>query len=418
MAIASTPTKLPLARWAKILGMHPLHFEQVAYTKPGRSTPICDAAIVQYDWQDADRVSREQIAMAVSMAEQTLERELGFSVAPCWEANEWHQVTQHYRVSNRIGSWGGNPFGFRQSVQADKSYVITGGTERKTLLQTTLPITWSDADSDGYPETGTVVAVVPVGTPACEVEVYYPGQNGAAQYQIRPASAVVIGAVATITFRRELCVKLELLESLDPRPAVAVTDSDFESEVDVYRHWNDPSAQVQLLWEPQGGCVACGDVGCASCAYVVQDGCLYLRTTGKNAVLGWSAATWDTDNDVFQPASLSLAKKPDLVRLWYYAGWQPTTGCRQVMDDRWARAVTYLSLQYLDRPACDCQASTYDYWRQDFALVQGEETGVQYNAGYMGNLLQNPFGTKRGAIYAWQRVIEPDVQRVNSASLV
>lgn len=418
MAIASTVTKLPLARWAKILGMHPLHFEQVAYTKPGRSTPICDASIMQYDWQDADRVSREQIAIAVATAERNLEQALGFSLVPTWEANEWHQVTPHYRSSNRVGIWGVQPANFRQSVQAYKSYVITGGTERKTLLQPTLPIVWSDSDGDGLKDTGTVTAVVPVGTPACEIEVYYPGQSGAPQYQIRPAQATVVGAVCTIVFKRELTVRLSLLESLDPAPVKFDEDANFEGTVDVYRHWNDPSAQVQLLWEPQGGCVACGDIGCASCAYVVQDGCLYLRSTGKNAVLGWSAARWDTDNLVFSDVALALAKKPDLVRLWYYAGWQATTGCVQVMDDRWARAVAYLSLQYLDRPACDCQANTYDYWRQDYALVAGEETGVQFNAGYLGNLLTNPFGTKRGAVYAWQRVIEPDVQRVNSASLV
>jgi len=37
MGFASTPTKLPLATFARILGIHPLHFQQIAYVPAKRS---------------------------------------------------------------------------------------------------------------------------------------------------------------------------------------------------------------------------------------------------------------------------------------------------------------------------------------------------------------------------------------------
>ncbi|KKL63848.1 hypothetical protein LCGC14_2170980, partial [marine sediment metagenome] len=66
MSRAQTPTKLPLATWAKILQMNPLHFEGVNI--PEQTVVYCNTAMMQHNWQASDAVSREEIADALECA--------------------------------------------------------------------------------------------------------------------------------------------------------------------------------------------------------------------------------------------------------------------------------------------------------------------------------------------------------------
>lgn len=419
MAVASTPTKLPLATFARILGLHPLHFEGIQFTPNDRSPNLCESALMQYAWQETDRVAREDIARAIADAEAMIEAQTKFHLAPTWDTEDWTKARRPYQPE-LYGYTNVDIRGFAMAVEPEWGYVWTGGKEALTLLSASVPINWTDEDGDGQNDTGTaVVPGITSAVQACEIEIFYPGHDGDPEWQIRPARATIAGGIATITFYRELAVAENVLFSrLDPGPAVWTDDADFLSSVDVYRHYNDPSQQAILMWEPTG-CPTCGGSGCTLCSYSVQDGCVHLKSTPKMAILGVSPGTYNTTTNQFDPSELSVGRTPDIVRLNYYSGWQAKRGCVNVIDDSWARPVAYLACGLLDRPLCDCTANVWKHWREDMSLLNGgDDQTSTYSFDTRKAAGECPFGTTRGALYAWRRVNDPDVVRVDSAVLV
>lgn len=410
MSISTVKTKLPLTTWARILGIHPLHFEQVSFTPGNRSAAVCDGGLLQYDWQAADQVSRTQIAQAISDAEAMIERALGYRLLPTWEVDEWQMVGRPFRRENVNYNGRSIPF-FRSSSPVRWKNFISGGIEAKTLIEAGAAITWSDADGDGQDDTATVTVTVASGTSACEIEAFYPGHSGSYAYQIRPITVSVSGTTATITFKRELAVLESILESLSPASAEWTDDADFLDEVDVYRHYNDPQTQATLLWEPSSSCGQCDSAGCTACAYATQTACLILRSTPRQGMIAWTPATWDADDETFTVAQLAQGRSPDMMRVYYYAGLRDRDlTCPTVeMDSAWARVVTYLSLSLIDRPACQCTSDVWDYWREELDMGK-TEAAVR--------LSRNPFGRTRGARYAWDRVNDPEQAVVRFGAIV
>lgn len=426
MGTATTPTKLSLARFAQIIGIHPLHFEGVAFTPTNRSPQVCDSAYQQYDWQEADRVSREQIAEGIAEAEKLLEGFLGFRLAPTWETNEWQPVERPY-VKEHVTYTPWDIRGYPLAVRANWGYFMTPGVEAFTSLGTE-SIVWSDEDADGYFETGTVTVAVPAGTPACEIEAHYPeAVRPSTTTQIRPLMSVeVVGLVATLTFRRELTVVRSILDALTPTHADPLNDGDFLDEVALFRHYNDPQTQATLLWEPVAtGCHGCGGEGCSICAYASQTACLHLRSKPRMSQVAFSPAAWDADTETFTSEALALSRAPDLVRLHYRAGVTADPGvpygCVNQVPDDWARVISYLAVTLFDRPICDCSAKIWEHWREDFGVSSGGEQDKTYFVSAGGGIkgLDNPFGTRRGAMHAWKRIVDmPDVAILRSAAAV
>ena len=246
MAVAETLTKMPPSRWARLMGIHPLHFEGVFLQNVPPS--VCAQPWMQFEWQAVDRVSREEVARAIAQAEADIERELGYHLLPAWDVDEWHKAARSPRpewsrqVSVDVRKQA-------QTVQAKWGYLLSGGIRQKDLAEAAAAIAWSDTDGDGYTETGTVTVAVTAGTPESEMHVYYPGESGADAWEIRPVAVSIAGAVATITFRRELCVikaQLEIIavpaDDSHIRGLDGALDANFLTTVDVYRAYNDPQA--------------------------------------------------------------------------------------------------------------------------------------------------------------------------------
>ena len=396
MARARTVTKLSLDRWAQIIGINPLHFSQVQIEPP----TVCAQPWMQYEWQDVDRVGREAIARAILDAESAMERYLGYRLLPSWEVNEWRPTVRH-----RDPALFNVNAGIREQPQVvfpRWRHVIAGGVERKDLVEAASAIVYSDADADLYFETATTTSPVTFTDP-CQVAVYYPGKAGEAAWEIRPVAVSIAGGVATITFRREQAVLEALMEGLMPQALDGLDNANFLTTVDVYRRWNDPQQQATLLWGPfAGGC--CTD-GCEGCAYSAQTACLVpMGDPYGVGGLGYQPATWDATANAFTPESPLEARAPDLVRVYYYSGYENRSlACpRRDMDDALAQAVAYFSASLLDRPICECNnvRSWIEHWRADLAAEPPEGTAYKLAAKHLGS----PFGTKRGALYAWEYV--------------
>ncbi len=307
-------------------------------------------------------------------------------------------------------------------MQLNQGRFISGGIEAKTLIEAGAAVVYSDADLDGYPETATVIVNTTVTDPA-ELAVYYPGEGADDGWEIRPLrSQVIVAGVATLVMWRHQLPLPELLEALVPEAIDGDDNANFLTTVDVYRHWNDPQQQVQFLWSPlplwfadgiggfaSQGCDFCAGVGglggiCPACQAATQWGCLLGRDYDQG-IVHYSPAVWDPEQGAYQRSLWAGWRAPDRLRLWYYAGWQdqrqklPTLQ----MEPSWARAVTYLALTLLTREMCNCNnlQALVRHWREDLALEDSSPTGstrFQIDKRPLGN----PFGTTRGAIFAWQ----------------
>lgn len=409
MARASTPTKLPLDEWAKLIGIDPLHFNQVNI----KDTPqaVCDSTWFQHDWQASERVGREAVARAIREAEDDIERLLGFRLLPSWETDEWRQSIRPYRPE-LVNINARDVRGYQSALRAKWGYFVSGGVRATTLLDADAAIVYTDADGDGYDETATVTVAVPSGTAACEVRAFFPGESEITEWEIRPVTVTVAGLVATLVFRRELCVLPDLTETypvgaaIKPSAVDGMVDANFLTTVDVYRVYNDPQTQATFLWEQIGSECGCGDATCVVCQYNSQTGCLILRSEPRLSMVAYHPATWDADDAQFTVESLAVQRVPDIVRLWYYAGYQDQqmTCPRTQMAREWARVVAIYAASILDRPLCDCKmvAEAIRRWQKDLAFIGGADELSEYNI--TAGDLNNPLGTRAGAVHAWKRI--------------
>lgn len=407
MLRASTPTKLSLARWAQLMGIHPLHFAGIRIDD-GVAHVACGEPWRQYAWQQPDRTSREDVAEAINAAESELEEWLGFRLMPTWERDEWVNSRTPGDPSALMFP-GGDIRGFGFAREARWKLWIAPGIRGSSLIAAGAAITWSDADADGYKETGTVSVATAVD--ACEVQAFYPGMGPTATWQIRPAKVTTAGGTATITFRRELVPKAGFSEYvLEPTHPYAdgLADGDFLATVDVWRIYNDPRTQGSFLWEPTGDC-GCNANGCPNCAYATQDGCFIARNARLSLVVG-TPATWNADTNAFDAARWGLGRGPDITRLYYLAGAinNEATCPRTSMPTRWEQIVAELAASKLSRAPCECSAGRWDYLTQDLAFASGDDDISTYRTSAAD--LASPFGTRRGAVQAWRWVSKMDIR--------
>lgn len=392
------PTKLSMRDFCQIIGINPLHVGGIdTQTIPNIRGQLCAGPYMQYPYQDADRVSRSEIAQAILEAETLIETQLRFRLLPSWERQEFHQYSDALKLPRVAG------------LQTRWGHVIAGGSRAVELLGTPA-VVWSDVDGDGYKETGTLTIngltdQLPNGT--CEVRIYHPGHDAEPAWEIKPLRVARLTAgTLTVTFWRETAVKPELYEQLVPQPIIWDTDAQFLATVDVYREWNDTAQAQQLLWSSlHGGCVAGPDFA----TWNEQDANL-LATNPRLGQVQLRPALWSDTDLVWSSRSWSSPYPLEAVNLYYYAGYQDkgqSCGARD-MDIRFKNAVAVLAASMLDRPPCDCTADQWHYYREDLALDDGSEDFGTFRTPT--GVLDNPFGTRRGAVMAWRRVKDPGVR--------
>lgn len=394
------PTLLPIYTFAKVLGLHPLHVMQVDANIGSAASRVCIHPIQQYSWQDADGVSRDELAYAIASAEQELADYLGYWPAPVWVQDE------RVELGNRPGYWlmsSRDVRGDIVSCKAKYGQMISGGAKAKTLIDDVAAIVYTDVDLDTYFETATITCATTVTDPE-EIHIYYPGLSGDDEWEIRPISVAISAGVATITCRREQLVIKTLLESLEAGAVGGLTNANFLTTVDVYRVYNDPSTQVSLVWRNDGWWSCCSD-GCESCGLVIQTGCL----TTKDKALGvvtFSAADWNADTATFSSNVYSECRRPDYVRLWYRAGFRDMSLLTPniTMSREWQRAVSILAISKLDRLICSCKAvsDVQSHWNTDLRRNVGTRDKTQSLKVTHYELESCPFGTTIGAIETWR----------------
>lgn len=383
MAVAKTTTKLKLDHFSRIMGLNPLHFNQVYV--PGYETQVCGEPIYQYSWQNADRVGREEMAQAIGEAERAIEDQLYYKLLPTYEADERATI---------------DPRAVRvPTAKLSQGYFISGGIRAVVAVEVGRPIAYSVADSLGYKHTGTISQAVTF-TDKEEIAIYYPGHNGNDAWRIEPASVVISGGVATIVVPRERLVIESALDGYGDATAVDGTDdTQFLTTVDISRDYLDAAVQADLLHLNPYDLAYCPDE-----AYVGQTATLlprdYMSSIVRVITRDWGYPTHD-----YTPQAFIGGHWPEIVRVWYRAGWQDKTQAypTRVLDEQWARAVSYLAVTMLDRPLCGCNSleKITQYYGVDLLLETDQE---RYNIKTNNMVVNNPIGTTRAAINAWRLV--------------
>ncbi len=402
MAIATYKTKLSLDKWAEIIGLDSRHFNQV--TTAAKSVNTCDKVWKQYAWQENDQVSREDVALAIQTAESHIENHLGFRLLPSWEKEEEVKVPQP-GDRTLFNVYALSPRGFPLHVPTNWKHFISGGMEKKVLIEDEVAVAYADDDADGYDETATVTVATTVTNPQ-EICLFHPGHDGADEYEVRPFRSISIsGGTCTIKLWRHQLVYPSLLEALEPEAVDGEDDSLFSVDIDVYRRYNDPSQQVQLIWSPRPDVDECAD-SCMSCENSYQYGCLNAKDN-RLGLVHFRPGTWNALTEKFDSAELSVCRSPDKLKMWYFSGYQDKRRPYPYlqMDPDLERAVAYYSITLLDRPICGCNnlEKVVQKWNEDLSL-QISTTDSSSNFKMSDDLLNNPLGTQRGAIFAWNVV--------------
>lgn len=401
--VQDVPTKLSPFEWAKWMGIHPLAFAGVTI---GETQAKSRSAWFQHEWHTSDMVSRDEVARAIAKAESDMESVLGFRLAPSWEIDEWQPTARpNRRELFNLNNTGLRGFG--QTAECNWHHLISGGIEAKEVISAGAAIAYTSTfPPDAYLDQAEVLVPTSV-VDACEIAVYYPGHNGEEKWRIRPIDVTISNATATIHFRRELALVETQIESYDVeniRAAAGETDDNFLTQVDVYRRYNDPQSQVQLVWEPPPGiCDGCGGAGCAACQFSSQTGCLLLRSDPRLAQVVYKPASWNATSLDFDDAALAVGRQPDIVRLYYYAGFRDKALVCPVndMSAEWTQAVAVYAAALLDRETC-APGDFVERWQTDLAFTTGADQLASYSISRSD--LDNPFGTRRGAVVAWKKV--------------
>ena len=412
MARASIYTLLSLDAYAKIMGIPPIGFNSgVAHY----AFPLgggCSDVWWQYDWQANDKVSHESLARAIYDAEEDISRALGWSPAPQWAWSDEKPWPSYYMRDVSGANWG-TINGRAMPLKTSWRKVIAPGRRVATLVGTataTMPaaapgdtLVYSDADGDSFNETATIVLPTTV-TDRRELRFYFAGHSGEDEWEIRPARTLTIaGGNVTATFWSWQMPLIPLWEAFPGDDGMTAIDmevrSNLSASVECWRVRNDESQIAsQFVWMPDQSCDPC------VLTLTLQDGTFQILDADNALVNPFPASystSWTWDN-------WSLYLPPQKVRLWYQHGNQQQSYLDgrsfEPLSDFWANAIAWLATARLERPFCACGNATAlaNELRVDLAQMGGENAQVSYAT--TEEILGCPFGTRKGAWMAWQRV--------------
>lgn len=413
-------TCLSLHYYAKVMGINPVFFSGATAESIGvfpltnnRNNDLWP----RYSWQDADRVSQEDLARVIYDAEQDIMNYLKYPVCPIWI----EQDVQMYPRYHRRDIWQVGAFDVRgamKSVILKYGKVIAPGQRSVSLVGTATVagggIVYSDDDSDGFNETATITVPTTL-TNECEIKVYFADQDGALEWEIRPArSKEITGGNFVAKFWSWQFIdpdKASVFPTTDDFRAIDIgTDANFVVSVDVYREYNDTSLPSAVFyWEPNppwtqsSVCGICGVSGCTACSLTTQDGCFHIRNPELGEVVP-VPATYDDDTGTWSTSCFTVCRDPDIVKLYYQAGDFSNENLSgrtcEALSNYWAQTIAWLATARLERPMCAGTniIALQRKWQADMALTG--ETAYQIQP----EDLRNPFGTRYGEVMAWRRL--------------
>lgn len=394
--------------WLQYMQMNPWHSWQLANATIPVSSK-CNALVYEYAWQDADRAGRAEIAKSIQRAE-----DLYAQYANYYPRKRFNTVTipwpklGDYRLTRYVSS---TPDGHWLGLQLPDGYIHELGYEHKQHTKT-INLTYLDLDGDGLYETAQATCQLPADCEDDEMyfeflstDYVYPESNR----RIIPRTITRQGANATITFDSPQLVKPILLtiakpQTLDPSVIPPTAGSPFAAQIQASRVWCDPSgttldtAQMVLIWEtlPYPPYATAFPFSTnvtqdpSALAYAIARGSVRNSHAGiiyaGESVYNANTDTWSGRTD------FSEYRPPDRVIVRYQSG---------VTDRNLDLVIARLAAAELSRPVCACTSANKELseWQTDLSRI-----GAQQELYAQPGDMTNPFGSRRGHVYAWRTV--------------
>lgn len=404
---------LPLELWRQEIGYNPWHFWGLADSIIVPVTSKCNDVIHEYGWQGTDESGRADIRAAIINAERILFDNLSYWPAPVYSEDTlpWpkYQDLRLYRHSRMDARGGWVP------VQLNEGKVRACGIKAYTELDDAAALTYTDQDGDGLLDTFTCSVATTVTDPD-EIAIYFQPGDRLVQdsflsdrWRIEPVNVSFLMGTATIIGKRWLCVKPTLYEDKDHYPIDPTVATNFITHVIIYRRYTDMTGQVSttnsqsaLIWESKPCCWGCDTVtnstdpsseGWVAGRSGIRDsdaGIVIPAEAVYNAVTG----VWSHPCDC-----TSTCGEPDKVLVRYLAG--VDLDPHGWMQKNMRTIVSRLASAEMTRRICACDQANREFsnWQFDLARSTGAET---YQVGQ--TVLENPLGTRRGHVYAWQQI--------------
>ena len=409
-------THLSLARWAKIIGINPVHFQGAIGGTYWPDNGSCDSIWPRHSWQTIEEyVSREDVNQAVLEAEVEIQAMVGFQIAPSWTVEEVNQFPRSVPIQS-VSSNGKDLRWFDKSLDTRWGKVISAGQRATTAIEAGASVTYSDPDGDGWSELATITATTTL-TSVDQIKIYFAGTSADPRWEINPVRSKSISTgVVTITLDSWLLIDPDLQGAFPTTTGFSSIDisttANFVTTVDVYREYTDTTAtSATFYWEPRSdsavigsNCSACGGSGCTVCGFTTQNGCLIVRDSANGLV----AASPATESDgTWTRASWSVCRDPQMVKIWYQSGeisQEFLSGYSyDPLDHKWAQAVTWLSAARLEKPICSCTnvQNVVSELRRDLTKSSRDAFYTRYREM---DIFSSGFGTRVGEVRAWQLI--------------
>ena len=406
---------MPIDFWRQELGYNPWHFWGLADSNYVPVTSNCNDVIREHAWMNANEAGRSELRQAIMTAENILMQRIGYWAAPVYsEATlPWPKYydRRQFRLSRTDIRGGWLPVGL------EEGHVQVCGVEAYTELADAAALIYTDQDGDGLDDTFMCSVATTVTDPS-EIGVYFTTGDRLTEdnwlserWRIEPVHVSFLMGTATIIGKRWLCVKPTLYENKGNYPIDPTIDTNFITHVSIFRRYtnmdgldSNVDSQAALIWESHPCCWGCDTV--ANSSDPASQGWVAARAGVRdsyNGIVTPAEAVYDTTLGTWShPCTCTDAcGEPDRVLVRYLAGLP--LDVKGWMQKSMRTLVSRLASAEMTTRICACDNANREWsnWQFDVSRVNAPE---QYQAGL--NVLDNPLGTRRGHIYAWQQIQE------------
>lgn len=361
MAIANTPTLLPLDRYAAVMGIDPLVFNGAVAGCLGGQPGGCSDVWLMGNGRYA---GIDYLAEHIAHAEAVLADYLCTPMAPTWITDEASGGFARH-ASFR-------PQQPRTALVFSTRYKhVAGFVVRNASKLGDGAVAYSDVDGDGYSEVATVTLALAEEPDLTTVRLYLPGEADPAD-EIRPFDRVIYdGGNLTFTLPTYFLLKPAVRQAA--QTAVDVCEADnLLTTVEV---WQETAvAQDATLTYDSSQCQACATTTATTCLQLVDGRRGRARAPLAGCYIGL----------------------PQTAVYSYRAGLPLTRDGRLQFE----RAIALLATARMGQDICNCGVNirTLDYYRRDMSARDDGFFKLHDNAPMF-------FGTKVGEVMAAREIL-------------
>lgn len=358
MARSNITTLLPLDRYAEIMRIPLLHFNQLGGSLA--PTPVeCGGFSGIWDQQD-----RDVLAETMNYAIDLITEELGFFPARKYVTNEEHL----FGTLGIEGNW------INRELGTDYKLVSAYGTEKLTLKQQNATIQLIDNDNDplGYKEVARIGGSLYEDLGACdnesEVAIFYRVADGAKDaahpaWEIKPIIVDIDGSTMRIEGHAALFTKPSIWDLTRANSGEyddwigEAGDGAVVNAVDVYCRTTNIESPVTLKWDGLCSCTT-------PCSHKTQTACA-LPVNARGGKFNPRPSSWNGTDNIYTTPTYGWT--PEKITVNYLSGYPP--GTHGVMSPLMERAVVKLTNALLPEPPCGFCGLAKTVWQKDRSPV-------------------------------------------------